>query len=70
MPPSPERGHWGTPPITAITPVRNHLPVAAGVDAVGSLREERHQGLRVPCHARFYGHPAGSTDVPGGLDAR
>jgi len=51
-----------------MTPL-NRLPVAAGVDAVGRLREERHQGLCVPGHARFHGHPARSADVPAGREA-
>lgn len=42
---------------------KDRLPVAAGVDAIGCLGEERHQGLRVPGHARINGHPA---DVPAG----
>lgn len=30
--------------------------VAARVHAIGRLREQRHQGLGVPGHARFHGH--------------
>lgn len=49
---------------------QSRLPVAAGVDAVGRLREERHQGLRVPGHASLHCHPARSADAPAGRDAR
>lgn len=33
-----------------------YSPVAARIHAIGRLREQRHQGLRVPGHARFHGH--------------
>lgn len=32
------------------------LAVAAGVNAIGRLRKERHQGLGIPGDTRFHGH--------------
>jgi len=35
-----------------------YSPIAAGVHAIGRLREQWHQGFSVPGHVRFHGHPA------------
>lgn len=34
--------------------------------AVGRLREQRHQGFRVPGHARLHGHPLTPADASAG----